>query len=311
MAENSVPLAVHKMVPKHTAETLVEGEFPCSAWIKQVADIPGPAPASYQPLITMLAALPEAEQRLFAASNPMASIIKGKTRIAEERLRMEKEATAYLLTRISELQTLLTEAKQVNANKLRDFGMFTKIELRNLMTSHGPAKEIIAELVARGVSEKALERSRGLNNEDMYKLFCEHPDVGEQFERYCKEALVAYKLLCKDSYMQALREVEKDTKAWLGFQREDMLKAAGVIMDIDVDGLYDKEGLSPAARALQSPVMWATPDIPRDPAQAVESTRHAAEKARASLENVGKREMSRYMDKVCCSSLGYVRQTDS
>jgi hypothetical protein len=277
------------MVPKPTAEVPIEGEFPYPGWIKQIADIPGPAPTSYQPLTTMSAALPEAGQRLFAASNPIASIVKGKTCIAEEKLRIEKETTAYLLTKITELQTLLTEAKQVNANKPRDFGMFTKIELRNLMTSHGPAKEIIAELVARGVSEKALERSRGLNNEDMYKLFCEHPDVGEQFEKYCKEALVAYKLLCKDSYMQALREVEKDTKAWLGFQREDMFRAAGVVMDVDVDGLYDKGGPSPVARALQNPVMWATPDVPRDPAQAVESMRHAAEKARASLESAGKR----------------------
>jgi hypothetical protein len=270
--------------------------------------VSGPAPTSHQYLITIFAALPEAEQRLFAASNPMASIIKGKARDAEEKLRMEKETTAYLLTKITELQTLLTEAKEVNANKSRDFGMFTKIELRNLMTSNGPAKEIIEELVARGVSEKALERNRGLNDKDMYKLFCEHPDVGEQFEKQCKESLVAYKLLCKDSYMQALREVEKDNKAWLGFQKEDLFKAAGVVMD--VDGLYEKVAPSPAVTALENPVMWATPDVPRDPAQAVESTRHAAEKARASLASAVKGKLNRDMDRVCCDSLGYVEQTN-
>jgi hypothetical protein len=258
----------------------------------------------------MLAALPEAEQRLFAASNPMASIIKGKTRIAEEMLRMEKETTAYLLTKVSELQALLTEAKQVNANKSRDFGMFTKIELRNLMTSHGPAKEIIDELIVRGVGERALERSRGLSNEDMYKLYCEHPDVGEQFEKHLKEALVDYKLLCKDSYMQALREVEKDTKAWLGSQKEELLKAgaAGGIVDVDIDGLIEEVGPSPAVRALQKPMMWATPDVPRDPAKAVESVREAAEKARASLEGVKNRKHDLDMNKVCYSFFVFVRE---
>lgn len=239
----------------------------------------------------------------------MASIIKGKTRVAEERLRIEKETAAYLLTKTTELQTLLTEAKEVNANKSRDFGMFTKVELRNLMTSHGPAKQIIEELIARGISEKALERSRGLSDEDMYKLFCEHPDIGEQFEKQCKEALVAYKLLCKDSYMQALRELETDNKAWLGFQNEDLFKASGVVMDMD--GFYEKVGPSPAAWALQNPVMWPTPDVPRDPAQAVESTRDAAEKASASLASVVWGKLNRDMDKVCCSSLGYVWQTNS
>ena len=264
----------------------------------------GAAPTSYQQLATMFAALPEAEQRLFAASNSMASIIKGKTRVMEEKLRMENETNAYLLVKVTELQTLLTEAKEVNANKSRNFGMFTKIELRNFMTSHGPAKEIIHELVARGVSDKALERSRGLSNEDMYKLFCEHPDVGEQFEKQCKDALVAYKLLCKDSYMQALREIEKDTKAWLGFQKDDIFEAAGVV--VDVDGLYEKVGPSPAARALQRPMIWVTPDIPRDPARAVESTKNAAEMARVSLAGARTRRMNKDMDKVCYSSFGYV-----
>lgn len=146
-------------------------------------------------------------------------------------------------------------------------------------------------------------RSRGLGDEDMYKLYGEHPDVGEQFEKHCKEALVAYKLLCKDSYMQALREVEKDNKALLGFQREDMCKAAGVVMDGDVDGWYEQLGPSAAARALQNPFMWATPDIPGR-AKAVESTRDAAEKARARLEGAGKRKMDSNMEKVCCGSLG-------
>lgn len=104
--------------------------------------------------------------------------------------------------------------------------------------------------------------------------------------------------------MQALREVEKDNKAWLGFQREDMLKAAGAVMDGDVEGWYETVGPSPAARALQNPFMWATPDVPRDPALAVESTREAAEKARVRLEGAGKRKMNRDMDKVCVVSFG-------
>lgn len=105
--------------------------------------------------------------------------------------------------------------------------------------------------------------------------------------------------------MQALREVEKDNKAWLGFQKEDIFKAAGVVMD--VDGLDEKVGPSPAARALQNPMMWATLDVGRNPALAVESTRDAAEKARASLASAVKRKPDRNMDKVGHSLLGYVR----
>jgi polyhydroxyalkanoate synthesis regulator phasin len=246
----------------------------------------------------MFTALTEAEQRRFAASNPMASIIKGKTRIAEEQIRMEKERTAYLLKKVSELQTLLTEAKQVNANMSRNFATFTKIELRHLMTSSGPAKEIIDELVARGVSELALERSRGLSNEDMYKLYCEHPDVSEEFKRNMKEALVNYKLLCKDSYMQALREVEKDCKVWLEFQKELLLKAVGTEDVLNVGGWIENVTPSPAARALQRPMIWTTPNIPRDPAKAVEKVKDAGEKARASLEGMKKRTQELDMDKV-------------
>jgi hypothetical protein len=135
----------------------------------------------------------------------------------------------------------------------------------------------------------------------MYKLYCEHPDVGEQFEKHLKEALVDYKLLCKDSYMQALREVEKDTKAWLRFQKEGFLRAAGGIVGVDIDGLNEEAGPSPAARALQKPMMWGTPGVPRDPAKAVESVREAAEKARASLEGVKKCKHDLDMNKVCYS----------
>lgn len=246
----------------------------------------------------MFAALSEVEQRLFTASNPMASIIKGKTRIAEEKLRMEKETAAFLLTKVSELQTLLRQVKQVCVNKSRGFEMFTKIELRDLMASHGPAKEIIDELVTRGVSEKALELSRGLSSQDVYELYCEHPDVGEQFEKHLKEALVGYKLLCKDSYMQALSEVEKDCKVWLEFQKEELLKVVGAGGTVDVDKLIENIGPSPAARAMQKPMMWATPDIPREPAKAIEKVRDAAEKARVSLEGVKKRKQELDMDKV-------------
>ncbi len=99
--------------------------------------------------------------------------------------------------------------------------------------------------------------------------------------------------------MQALREVEKDNKAWLEFLKEDLSKAAGGV--VDVDGLFEKIGQSPAARELQKPMIWATPDIPRDPAKAAEDVRDAAEKAKASLEGVKKHKLTNNMDKVCGS----------
>jgi hypothetical protein len=101
----------------------------------------------------MFADLPESEKRVFANSAAMSSILEGKTAALREKLRTEREIKVYLMQKVSDLQQLLGESNEARKNKQRDFGGFTKTELRKFMTSDGVAKDIIKELVDRGIKE--------------------------------------------------------------------------------------------------------------------------------------------------------------
>lgn len=115
-----------------------------------------------------------------------------------------------------------------------------------------------------------------------------NPVLGETFALVAKEALENYKVLCKDSYMQALRDVEKDNKAWLQAQRH--LKG--------IEGIEDQLGQSPAQDALQSPHDWPVPVIPCSSLEAIRATRGEADVAKVRLRSAVKRKVDNWMDQV-------------
>lgn len=262
----------------------------------------GELQASSQPCEKMFASLLEAENRISAKDKAKSPILRNKVNTITEKIRIEQEAKAFLLAKISELQTLLTESNQCRQNKQRDFCNFTKIELRSLMTSNGPAKEIIQELINRAIAKGALERASSLKHEDLMKLIHEHPDLYADFENTAKEFVTNCQLLCKDSYMAALRDVEKDNKIWL---KSLEVKASKAKTATEFRKIVEQMGPSPAAKALAQPYECPIPEIPRDLVGAIKNTRDTAENAKENLVRASKkRKIGDTMDEACHKILG-------
>ena len=171
------------------------------------------------------------------------------------------------------------------SNYLSGLKKLTKAQLRTFLASDEMAASIVQELA----DLKAARAAQSLSEEDLVRLMIANPVLGETFALVAKEALENYKILCKDSYMQALRDVEKDNQAWLQAQRHFK----------GIEGMEDRMGRSPAQEALQSPHDWPVPAIPCSSLEAIRATGEEADAAKARLRSAAKRKVDDWMDQVC------------
>jgi hypothetical protein len=190
----------------------------------------------------------------------------------------------YFSDHASELHNMVACDSNVASNHQTGIKDLTKTQLRNFLVSNEIAKSIVQELA----DLKAASVAQSLSEEELVRLMIANPVLGETFALVAKEALENYKVLCKDSYMQALRDVEKDNKAWLQVQRHFK----------GIEGMEAQLGRSPAQEALQSPHDWPVPEIPRSSLEAVMATKGEADAAKVRLRSAVKRKVDEWMDQV-------------
>jgi hypothetical protein len=283
-----------------------------------------------QAKLTSLAEPSESDVRVFLSRNKAAqTIMEEKLSEIKSKLNEEAEKSKYLESKVVQLQEELGRVLAASAPSMSDqISKLTKMEILELLNTNENAKAVIAELTkganassAPTVSENAQAtaataageppiRGQGdmqpkkqetpdanplldkLTISEHLQQLAKNPQVEAAFLETCLEALNNHRMLCRESYMAALRAVERDVKAWVLFHQTKHFKKTGqMLSDADL-GI----GMSPAARELQNPTDVPERKLNPNFMEAVKETAADAAKAKEKLVSACKRKLEEDVD---------------